>query len=621
MVLKTDKKMKQTRIITAFVMLSLLASACQNNQIDTTPAPGKTIEVKMRPVAAQTKAMVNVAADDIHAYTYGDPDAYNCGAFLQTGKENGVYSYSLPAGTESIIFSNQVSDSDFALGKLNEGGLTIERRDGTSLYDKDIVAGAAYLEDVDAEGTLTVHLNRLNSFVTADLQMEDLDGNALNLSDYMSSAYLRLPNQAKSVSYNIDGSITVSSEVLNTPVDPEIPDNPDDPDNPNDPDNPDDPQTPEIPDNETYIHENTLLLNGDFETANVTWDFPAGWAVWEGNPIYVSEDKHSGTCSIKLNGDSESWKGIQHTEQIYVTAGNTYRFGAWVKTQSPSTESIHLNINRASIGSHNIITSDGWKYIYNDWTATSTENITVQVDAYISLGESTYIDDVEFYLLSVPEDNPTTGGTTTISICMPLEYGYTELYMWNTQGTICGAWPGLTFSGYYDDLIGNGVQYAAWQVEINTSLLGTDAQFIFSHEDENGYRTQTSDSEVFPLRTTMIFDHRLNGSRYQPVLSYHSEMNASVEMSSAVSELSSDATTYNLATEMATLPTAEGMNSRLELIIVNKSGKETVMTKDLDYPFESNKHYKFDLVVKRNERGFEFNVEDIIEEDIEIDLN
>ena len=53
----------------------------------------------------------------------------------------------------------------------------------------------------------------------------------------------------------------------------------------------------------------------------------------------------------------------------------------------------------------------------------------------------------------------------------------------------------------------------------------------------------------------------------------------------------------------------------------SKSGKETVMSKDLDYPFEPNRHYTFTLVMKRNETGFIFDIEDIIEEDINIDLN
>ena len=86
-------------------------------------------------------------------------------------------------------------------------------------------------------------------------------------------------------------------------------------------------------------------------------------------------------------------------------------------------------------------------------------------------------------------------------------------------------------------------------------------------------------------------------------------------------EVTEGQTKYNLCTGMASLPTAAGMNSRLELVVCNKSGKETVMSKDLGYPFEPNRHYTFTLVMKRNETGFIFDIEDIIEEDINIDLN
>ncbi|MGN1211455.1 MAG: hypothetical protein ACI4TM_07195 [Candidatus Cryptobacteroides sp.] len=86
-------------------------------------------------------------------------------------------------------------------------------------------------------------------------------------------------------------------------------------------------------------------------------------------------------------------------------------------------------------------------------------------------------------------------------------------------------------------------------------------------------------------------------------------------------DIASGQTSYSLCTDAATLPTVTGTNSVLELTILNKSGNTTVIRKSLDFPFEENRHYKFTLVMKRNETGFTFTVEDMIEETIDIDLN
>lgn len=503
--LKFDMTMKQIRLITIFSLIALLISACQNEKL-TDPSYGDgTIEIKMKPGTDATKALVDLTADDIYAYIFGDAEAASTPALKQIGLADGVYSYSVPDGTETIVFSNQVSAEEFYVDKTADGGLKVTRAADNSLYDTDIVAGISNLNEVDENGTLSPHLYRMNSFVTADLQMKSVDGTELNLSDYMTHAYLRLPNQAGYVTFNADGTMTVSENTYSEyiPEEPETPGDDENQENPGDNENPGDDEDTEQPgDGDSYIDPTSLITNGDFETYS-EYSMPYGWTVWEGAPVIETTETHSGNYAIRLDGNGYNWQGISY-EGVQVEEGTTYRFGVWVKTTVDSAN-LYFNINMSQY--HNaLVTAGDWTYVYCEYEATSTATISVQLDTYMDTGSSIYIDDVEFFPLSIKV--PTMSGI------------------------------------------------AGFSQRVTTATEVTEGQ-----------------------------------------------------------------TTYNLCTGMASLPTAAGMNSRLELVVCNKSGKETVMSKDLDYPFEPNRHYTFTIVMKRNETGFIFDIEDIIEEDINIDLN
>lgn len=935
--------MKQiTTYISSIVLIGLSVAACQNEDHLTPSGNGDVIEIKVKPEAAQTKTLVDVASDDVYAYTYGDDEASGTSALKQVSIENGVYSYSVPAGTEAIIFSNHIDSDDFAVTKTAEGGLQFTRKENESLYDTDIVAGVSVMDEVGSDGTLAPHLNRLNSFITADLQMKSMDGTELVLSDYMTYAYLRLPNQAGSVTYNADGTISVSETVFDgiIPEDPVTPDDPvvpDDPDNPGD-DTPDytendksaamrddnvivngnfesidesdgfpafwlnaddrsglnstdayegqyclqieqkatsgatgysisakqeyyfnveagkkyrfsictkspdgitdikvsfhsteynsrivkvsgswqlyqtdivipeyntsmylaiemgdqtgvcyidnvqmypveeepfnhftngsfeevtdglpdgwtiisgaefisiddsisregsrslrmnatyDPENPvriasplididedvnyeyisncinldnetytvtysklygvsnvwedgatiqdspagtgnswnsfsrhdidgnihgpyyyiiesdpyhsvcldnfrvydmntrilplsekasdEESDEDSYIDPTSILINGGFESCTSDGSMPDGWRTWEGNPAIETVETHSGSYAIRLEGSGNAqWHGIT-SDEVYIEQGTTYRFGAWVKTDIAG-QSFWFNMNSSQYYSVALEAGE-WAYVYTDYYAESSRYVTLDLDANISTGRI-YIDDVEFYPLSIDTPQP----SSVMYVYLPTSYGYTEMYCWGEDNTEhSGEWPGISYIGIGEM---DGVDYNVWEMSLDHGYAGSNAQFIFSYDNGDGTRTQTADSEVYTLYSIMMFDMTVN--MYGKHVPYLAAISGETEFSAramASRTLDENQTSYRLADEMATLPTATGKNSRLELVIGNKSGTEMTLAKELDYPFEPNRHYTFTLVVKRNETGFGFQIEDIIEEEINIDLN
>ncbi|MBQ7812432.1 MAG: hypothetical protein IJ394_07750 [Bacteroidales bacterium] len=454
--------MKQiTLYITAFALIGLSVAACQNENLLTGSDNDGVTEIKMKPELSETKTLIDVTSDDIYAHTYGNSDVMATEALRQVGIENGVYSYSVPEGTETVIFSNHASSDDFAVTKTAEGGLQFTRKADASMYDTDIVAGAASMSGIDSEGTLSPHLSRLNSFITADLYMKSIDGTDLDLSDYMTYAYLRLPNQAGNVTYNADGSISVSGNTFDGIV-------------------PDDP-----------TEEETV-------------------------PVQTKYYMAVGDTLATAFGDAE--------------------YGYLLPTVG------YENATEANI-----------------WTFTETEGGYTIADCY-----GRYLYKTGTYdSFSVSTTMPTEGHVWTIT---EMEDGTHKIF-----NTTQGSW----------------IQYKT------------------EYKDFSG---ATSDKGIRP---TLI-----------PVVDYYStEMQARQQMAASYPSVSEGQTSYALAAEMATLPTAMDRNSRLEVVIGNKSGTEMVVSKDLEYPFEPNRHYFFTLVVKRNETGFGFYIEEIIEEEINIDLN
>ena len=457
--------MKQiTLYITAFALIGLSVAACQNENLLTGSDNDGVTEIKMKPELSETKTLIDLTSDDIYAHTYGSSDVMATEALRQVGIENGVYSYSVPEGTETVIFSNHASSDDFAVTKTAEGGLQFTRKADASMYDTDIVAGAASMSGIDSEGTLSPHLSRLNSFITADLYMRSIDGTDLDLSDYMTYAYLRLPNQAGNVTYNADGSISVSGNTFDGIV-------------------PDDP-----------TEEETVPVQTKYYMA-----------VGDTLAVALAEDATHG--------------------YIPVTVGSE-------------------NATEANI-----------------WTFTEIEGGYTITDCY-----GRYLHKSGSYAsFYISTEMPTEGHVWTIT---EMEDGSHKIF-----NTTQESW--IQYNTIYGDFAGE------------------------KRDLETG------------IRPTLI-----------PVVDYYStEMQARQQMAASYPSVSEGQTSYALAAEMATLPTAMDRNSRLEVVIGNKSGTEMVVSKDLEYPFEPNRHYFFTLVVKRNETGFGFYIEDIIEEESNIDLN
>lgn len=374
--------------------------------------------------------------------------------------------------------------------------------------------------------------------------------------------------------------------------------------------NADDPgdDNPGDDDNTSYINPNSLIYNGDFESNTFGDSLPDGWTKWEGSPAVDNSETHSGTNAIRLY--QNGWQGIT-ADAVYVEQGKTYRFGVWVKTDI-NRQDFWFNTNNSQFNKVEI-TAGEWTYVYADYTANATTSLNLQLDAYISGSGNIYIDDVELYELEEQ--------TSTMWVYFPAEYGYTELYCWGEDGTLhAGGWPGTTCLGYVEI---DGRNYYAWEISLEKRYAGTNAQFIFSYEDMYGYRIQTADSDSWPLNSAMQFDLGANalGSTAATLVgtSGITEFSATRRMSAAT--VIEGQTTYNICTEMATLPTAAGKNSVIELVIGNKAGNESVHTKELGYPFDPNKHYRLTLAMRRNETGFGFEIEDIIEESFDIDLN
>ncbi len=882
--------MKQIRYIIAIALLGLSVSACQDeNKIMPEPAQKNYIDIKMKPEADMTKAQADVRTGDIYAYTFGSEAAVAEAAIIQSSIADGYYFYSIPEGTEEIVFSNRKSDADFEITKEEDGGLTVTRLTQESVYDTDIVAGRAYTSEINAQGELTAHLKRLNSFVTVDLSMKPTNSEELlDLSEYMEYAYVRFPNQTQSVTYNADGTISISDRT--DCAEPEEPIIPDDPDNPDTPDNPDDPDTPVNPDdpgvvesvfdtltiesvlwegeciittwdyshqdlawgrydwkqiepntllsvdytvidsagytfisvrsavdwvmlpscstipgneeygipvandtdnfqmtltaedlsrlqdsdagmiltgqnyivnkislfteetrlkdgkywmvfndglvaepvptdasygypavtagttgNETntftftytdeghtitdcygrymyltgtynsfnvtydlpseghiyevtpledgtvvirnilkdktvqynaafnsvgiyadiqgtypklvrasggndsgndddtsYINPTSLIINGDFEYNAFLGSMPDYWSIWEGRPAIETTETHSGSHAIRLGNGQTGWQGIS-AESVTVEQGRRYCFGAWVKTNTDGQQ-FWFNTNSRQYQSVNL-TAGEWTYVYTEYTANSTENLILQLDANISGDAVVYIDDVEFYPLDETEEN-----TSVMWVYLPVSYGFTELYCWGEDGTThAGGWPGTTCLGYVEM---DGVNYFAWEIALSPGYAGTNAQFIFSY-DNGGTRVQTADSQSYVLNNGMMFDITYDawGEPVATLVATSGITEFSAKRNLSNSTVTDGQTTYSICTEMATLPTAAGKNAVIELVIGNKTGNESVHTKELSYPFDPNKHYRLTLAMRRNETGFGFEIEDIIEESFDIDLN
>lgn len=202
------------------IVINLLVG-CQEFENQGIVQEEETIEIKVAASLPEVKALdlVNMSYDYIYAVDFNDPSEQELSYTSPYDRENSTYYYTLPSGTKSLIFTNRVTSSsgNYYLDTIKdfESESLVFTRNAYYAYD-DLVAGGARISDVGEDGILRVHLKRLVCFVTATLKFVDKDNNVLPFSDYASSAAFVVPNQAKSVTCDIEGNVTISEEPFNS---------------------------------------------------------------------------------------------------------------------------------------------------------------------------------------------------------------------------------------------------------------------------------------------------------------------------------------------------------------------------------------------------------------------
>ena len=197
------------------VMATIFAVGCQELENLEIVKEKETIDLKVAASLPEVKALdlVNPSSDYIYALNFNDPSEQELSYTYPYDIENSIYYYTLPAGTESVIFTNLVMTGrdNYYLDTIKdfESESLVFTRNHYYPYD-DLVAGAARISDIGEDGILRVHLKRLVCFVTATLKFVDKDNNVLPFKDYTSSAAFVVPNQAKSVTCDIEGNVTIS---------------------------------------------------------------------------------------------------------------------------------------------------------------------------------------------------------------------------------------------------------------------------------------------------------------------------------------------------------------------------------------------------------------------------
>lgn len=179
------------------------------------------IQVKVAASVPNVKApnyVVPSSQTGINAFGFNNPQETEMSMIRPDSYNDGVFAYSVPADTDSLVFTNYFTrsfgynamfDYLFVTKEFDNDALVFERS-----YDLDmrcdLVAGGGCLTDTPEDGVLKVHLHRLTAFVSANLKMISPDKTELSFDEYVKSAYLAVIDQAKSVSCNAKGIVAVS---------------------------------------------------------------------------------------------------------------------------------------------------------------------------------------------------------------------------------------------------------------------------------------------------------------------------------------------------------------------------------------------------------------------------
>ena len=200
------------------VMATIFAVGCQESEKLEIVQEEETFDLKVAASLPEVKALdlVNPSSDYIYAYDFNNPSEQTISYRSCYDIDNSIYYYTLPAGTENLAFTNWegLNWHNFDISKDFNKKSLVFTREGYAYID-DLVVGGAKISDIGEDGILRVHLKRVVCFVTATLKFVDKDNNVLPFKDYTSSAAFVVPNQAKSVTCDIEGNVTISETPFN----------------------------------------------------------------------------------------------------------------------------------------------------------------------------------------------------------------------------------------------------------------------------------------------------------------------------------------------------------------------------------------------------------------------
>lgn len=201
-----------------FMVILLSAAGCRKPEFQNEFNENEMLHIKVAASVSQVKSpeYFKPAIGDIYAYSFADPEETVVSSTKQSNiDDNGIYSFLLLPGSDSIMFANclssgfdLVASKDFTTNKLTYA------RSSSLPSVCDLVMGGASLSDMNDERLLSVHLNRMTAFLSASLKFVDVNKNELPITDYVQKVGLTVGNQAVSVSCNVRGDIKVSEECL-----------------------------------------------------------------------------------------------------------------------------------------------------------------------------------------------------------------------------------------------------------------------------------------------------------------------------------------------------------------------------------------------------------------------
>lgn len=200
--------------------------ACQKSDVRNHELDDARVRIKVALSAPQVKAFNYFVPDtvNVYAFCFADPEETRVSEIApERIDKDGTHHYSLPAGSDSVVFSNctiyenwyDKFDNLSCSKDFDTKTLTFNRT--ADLYSTcDLVAGGASLNDAGDDGIVKVHLNRLTAYLSAVLQFVDADKEELVFTDYIQKAGVAVANQAVSVSCDAKGNVSVSDTSLDT---------------------------------------------------------------------------------------------------------------------------------------------------------------------------------------------------------------------------------------------------------------------------------------------------------------------------------------------------------------------------------------------------------------------